>query len=100
MISEIDRLTVTNFRSVNGSIWIPLDAPIILIHGPNGAGKTSVLSALELGLTGDVAALRRDDPTFLNHLVHQGAAGATVKLTGPGLVGEAGTPGVLTVAGG
>ena len=100
MIPEVDRLTVTNFRSVKGSIWIPLDAPIILIHGPNGAGKTSVLSALELGLTGDVAALRRDDPTILNHLIHQGAASATVKLTGPGLVGEAGTPGVLTVASG
>ena len=100
MIPEVDRLTVTNFRSVKGSIWIPLDAPIVLIHGPNGAGKTSVLSALELGLTGDVVALRRDDPTFLKHLVHQGAASATVKLTGPGLVGEAGTPGVLTVAAG
>ncbi len=61
---------------------MPLEAPIILIHGPNGAGKTSVLSALELVLTGDIAAMRRADKNFCHHLVHQGSKSAIIKLTG------------------
>jgi exonuclease SbcC len=85
MIPELDTLTITNFRSIKGTINIPLNAPIILVHGLNGAGKTSLLSALELALTGDIAAMRRDDPNFAQHLVHQGAKQATIGFSGPGL---------------
>jgi exonuclease SbcC len=85
MTEQFDALTITDFRSVKGSITVPLNAPIVLIHGQNGAGKTSVFSALELALTGDIAAMRRADPDFLDHLVHQGATRAMVRLSGPGL---------------
>lgn len=86
MIGEqLQTLTITNFRSIKGTIFIPLNAPIILLHGANGAGKTSVLFALELALTGDIAAMRRDDRNFLRHLVHDGASSATIGFSGPGL---------------
>ena len=39
-------ITVTNFRSIKGSVTVPLDAPVVLIHGQNGAGKTSILARL------------------------------------------------------
>lgn len=71
---DLRTLKITDFRSINGVVNIPLDAPIVLLHGLNGAGKTSVLSALELALTGDVEALRRQDPDYLAHLVHSDEA--------------------------
>src|ERR1019366_6911915 len=57
MSSRLKTLVVENFRSIRGKIVIPLDAQVVLIHGTNGMGKTSVLSALELGLTGKVGHL-------------------------------------------
>ena len=97
MIEQLDRLTITDFRSIKGSIWVPLDAPIVLIHGPNGSGKTSLFSALELALTGDIAAMRRDDPMFLTHLVHQGAPHASVILSGPAKVDGDFIPAAISV---
>jgi exonuclease SbcC len=85
MIPDLHTLSITNFRSIRGTVHIPLNAPIILLHGHNGAGKTSVLSALELALTGEVAALRRDDPNYVKHLVHDKAERASIRLSGPGL---------------
>lgn len=96
-MEHIDTLTITDFRSIKGSITIPLSAPIILIHGPNGGGKTSVLSALELALTGDIAAMRRADVKFCNYLVHQGAKYSTVKLSGPDLAEDTDRPGIVHV---
>ena len=52
-------VTLTNFRSIRGTITVPLDAPIVLVHGQNGAGKTSLLSGIELALTGQVLSLSR-----------------------------------------
>jgi predicted ATPase len=89
MIPQLDMLTIANFRSIKGTINIPLNAPIILVHGLNGTGKTSLLSALELALTGDIAAMRRDDPNFAQHLVHQGAKQATIRFSGPGIMDNA-----------
>jgi DNA repair protein SbcC/Rad50 len=89
MIPQLDTLTIANFRSIKGTINVPLNAPIILIHGLNGTGKTSLLSALELALTGDIAAMRRDDPNFAQHLVHQGAKQATILFSGSGIADDA-----------
>jgi exonuclease SbcC len=50
-----------------------MDSPVVLIHGRNGAGKTSLLTAMELGLTGNLASLSRLDPQFQEHLVHKEA---------------------------
>jgi exonuclease SbcC len=76
------QLSVTDFRSIAGTVTVQLDAPIILIHGPNGTGKTSLLSALELALTGDIRSMRDDDTNFARHIVHEGANETKVAITG------------------
>jgi DNA repair protein SbcC/Rad50 len=78
---DLESLGVTDFRSIRGSLAIPLQAPITLIHGSNGAGKTSVLSALELALTGDVHSLEDVQP---ENLVFRGRNRAIVELEGHG----------------
>lgn len=74
-------LEVTNFRSIRGHVYAPLDAQVVLIHGENGAGKTSLLSAIEYGLTGNVQALHRLDPEYTNHLLHRTATHGSVEVT-------------------
>jgi exonuclease SbcC len=98
MFGDLDTLTITDFRSIQGTISVPLNAPIVLLHGPNGAGKTSVLAALELALTGNIAVMRNDDTNFLQHLVHLGSSAATIRLTGPQFrATSARTPGQTTI---
>ena len=57
---------------------MPLDAPVVLIHGPNGSGKTSLLSAIELALTGAISSLRRFDTGYTDNLVHYDARRSSV----------------------
>jgi len=71
-------LEITNFRSIRGHIHVPLDAKVVLIHGENGAGKTSLLSGIELGLTGSVQALRRADPDYTCQLLHRSTSEGSV----------------------
>lgn len=85
MIPRLKSVTVTDFRSIRGTVTVPLDSPVVLIHGQNGSGKTSLLSAIELGLTGQVASLTRVDPTFGSHLVHKQATEGRVSITVGGL---------------
>lgn len=66
-------LSVKNFRSIKGTINVPLDANVVLVHGENGAGKTSLLSAIELALTGKVQSLLRADRTYSTQLLFRGA---------------------------
>ncbi|MDC7701613.1 AAA family ATPase [Vogesella indigofera] len=73
MTPRITSLTATDFRSLRGTVTVPMDSPVVLIHGRNGAGKTSLLTAMELGLTGNLASLSRLDPRFQEHLVHKEA---------------------------
>lgn len=68
---RLKSLHVKDFRSIDGEVNISLDAPIVLIHGPNGAGKTSLLSAIELALTGSVPSLSRAEPDYLTYLPHK-----------------------------
>jgi len=77
---KLKQLHVENFRSLRGEISVPLDSSVVLIHGQNGSGKTSLLSALELGLTGSVDSLKRIDDGYVRHLTHQGAAEAVVSV--------------------
>jgi exonuclease SbcC len=72
MSFRINSLTVRDFRSIRGDVTVPMNAPIILVHGKNGAGKTSLLSGLELALTGELASLDRIDPNLRKHLVNKG----------------------------
>lgn len=64
-------LEVHNFRSIRGRIHAPLDAKVVLVHGKNGAGKTSLLSAVELALTGGVQSFKRADPEYQLQLMHR-----------------------------
>lgn len=82
ILQEID---VTNFRSIRGHIHAPLDAKVVLIHGENGAGKTSLLSAIELSLTGGVQSLFRADPLYGKQLLHRLADSGGVSLTTRGV---------------
>ena len=82
LLKELD---ITNFRSIRGHVHAPLDAKVVLVHGENGAGKTSLLSAIELGLTGRVQSLWRADPNYARQLLHRSTirGNVTVKTIGP-----------------
>lgn len=88
MTPLLKSIVVTNFRSIKGSVTVPLDAPVVLIHGQNGTGKTSILSAIELGLTGQVPSLARLDRDYVSHLVHKDANDARIATTVDNLDGE------------
>ena len=74
----LHRLHISDFRRLDGHREYPLDAPVVLIHGPNGSGKTSILSALELSLTGEIRSLRRHDERYTAHLPFHGQPFATL----------------------
>jgi exonuclease SbcC len=81
MIARIENLLVSNFRSIKGTVSIPFNAPIVLLHGTNGMGKTSVLSALEFALTRQIEHLRRVDSDYRRHLLHHGSDTGSIRLT-------------------
>lgn len=81
LLKELD---IVDFRSIRGHVHAPLDAQVVLIHGENGAGKTSLLSAIELALTGGVQSLRRADPDYAEQLMHRSAASGSVTITTAG----------------
>jgi len=85
MTPQLNAISLADFRSIRGVVTIPLDAPVVLIHGPNGSGKTSVLSALELALTGEVLAMRRTDPDYRIHLRNRDALFGKIVLTETGI---------------
>ncbi|MGY3149533.1 exonuclease SbcC [Bradyrhizobium sp. USDA 3397] len=87
------QLEITNFRSIRGTIQAPLDAKVVLVHGENGAGKTSLLSAIELVLTGRVISLQRADPQYMSQLLHRAPMPSlgnrgSISLQTEGLAGE------------
>lgn len=86
LLKELD---ITNFRSIRGHVHAPLDAKVVLIHGENGAGKTSLLSSIELALTGSVQSLRRADPDYMRQLLHRSTAQGSVTVKTKADFGEA-----------
>ncbi|KQP23352.1 AAA family ATPase [Pseudorhodoferax sp. Leaf267] len=88
---RLNSLTIENFRSLRGKVVIPLHAQVILVHGTNGMGKTSVLSALELGLTGKISHLAAPGDPYKSYLATLGTDGGSINLTtttGQGDVGH------------
>lgn len=90
MTPKLKTLTIANFRSIKGNIVVPLNAPVVLVHGSNGMGKTSVLSALELGLTGSIAHLDRNQSRYQEYLTNFAAQSGSIQLALEGLSPEAG----------
>ncbi len=45
---------IRNFRGVPDTLYIPLDAPLTIIHAANGTGKSTICYALEWLLTSKV----------------------------------------------
>jgi len=88
---RLESVTITDFRSIKGTVTLPLGAPVVLIHGANGTGKTSIFSAIELALTGEVLSLRRSDPNYFLHLPHRDSTEARIALAMSG-VGLADAP--------
>lgn len=86
MDAMLHALDITNFRSIRGNVHAPLDAKVVLVHGENGAGKTSLLSAIELALTGRVSALERADPAYAGQLLQRGAKDGSISLKTTGLI--------------
>ena len=80
----LKNITIENFRSIQGRLSVPLDASVILIHGTNGVGKTSLLTALEIALTGASTALSRIDPGYKEFLPHHKFGKAKISLTASG----------------
>lgn len=90
---------VSDFRRIEGTRELPFDAPVVLIHGPNGTGKTSVLSALELALTGEIRSMERQSDRYRAHLPFLGQPYATVRADVADYL-QSGAPGTpLTVGG-
>lgn len=74
-------IEIENFRSLTKTGEVSLDAPVVLIHGPNGAGKTSLLSGIELALTGEIPSMQRTDSNYKKHLLKYGAEAGRISLT-------------------
>lgn len=88
MNTVLTEVIIENFRSIGGSVTIPLHAPIVLLYGANGAGKTTVMSAIELALTGHVSSLQRADGNYRSHLLHKETTNGRVSLSSQGLDAE------------
>ena len=81
---RLKTLVIENFRSIRGKVVVPLDAQVVLVHGSNGMGKTSVLSALELALTGKIAHLASDGDGYRRYLTTFETDSGIVELTTTG----------------
>jgi exonuclease SbcC len=78
---RLKTLVIRNFRSLKGEVVVPLDAQVVLIHGTNGMGKTSVLSALELALTGKITHLAVNGDAYRSFLTTLDTGGGSIELT-------------------
>lgn len=97
MNPRLKSLSIQNFRSIRGSVVIPLDAQVVLIHGTNGMGKTSVMSAIELGLTGSIAHLE-DQSKYHDFLTHIDTTGGSIQLALEGMNGHSTGAGQIAFA--
>lgn len=88
----LNSISISDFRSINGTVTVPLNAPVVLVHGPNGAGKTSILSAIELALTGEILAMQRTDANYQSHLIHRGADQSRILLDGINVTASSNLP--------
>ena len=87
---RLKTLIIRNFRSLRGEVVVPLDAQVVLLHGTNGMGKTSVLSSLELALTGKISHLAASGNGYRSYLTTLETSGGSIELTTTGPLREGG----------
>jgi exonuclease SbcC len=81
-VRVLQKIQLENFRQYAGRVSVDLDGDFVLVYAPNGYGKTSLLSAIELAVTGDVQDLKKYSSDYPACLNHQPASGdASVRLT-------------------
>ena len=67
MAHRLESVSITDFRSIGGTVTVPLDAQMVLLYRPNGTRKKMVLSAMELARTGSDDAMTHVDGNLLQH---------------------------------
>lgn len=87
---RLKSIVIENFRSLHGKVVVPLDAQVVLIHGTNGMGKTSILSAIELGLTGRVAHLSTQGELYKSYLTNLGCNEGSISIATTSPLGSGG----------
>ena len=80
---RITRIETNGLKCLSGQRETP---PVLVLTGPIGSGKTSILNAVQLALTGEIAnPLAPDKPTKRNldifRLARQGIDGMDTKLS-------------------
>lgn len=80
MTPRLKNLVLNDFRSLKGPVVVPLDAQVVLVHGSNGMGKTSVLTGIELGLTGQIAHLNETGRPYQAHMAHVDVGHGSIEL--------------------
>ena len=80
MIDRLKSIELQDFRNFSDKVFVPLDSEVVLISGPNGAGKTSLISAIEIALTGTVRDLERFEADYPGCLINVAAGSASITL--------------------
>jgi exonuclease SbcC len=80
MTPRLMNLVLNDFRSLKGPVVVPLDAQVVLVHGSNGMGKTSVLTGIELGLTGQISHLTEAGEPYQAHMAHVDVGHGSIEL--------------------
>lgn len=67
---EIERLTISNFRGVNGKLELEPNGENVVLVGPNGCGKSSVIAAVDFLFTGSIQELSGEGAGKLSEKRH------------------------------
>tara|TARA_Y100000815_G_scaffold258028_1_gene267073 strand:- start:1053 stop:4046 length:2994 start_codon:yes stop_codon:yes gene_type:complete len=96
-MSKLNSITLTNLRKFGPGVEIELSPGATIVLAPNGTGKTTLFEAIEFGLTGRIARLKkgikhvvRDDEAFGQVSLNFADFTATSKVTAAGKVSQEG----------
>lgn len=67
---QINSLTISNFRGVNGQFSIEPGTENVVIAGPNGSGKSSIIAAIDFLFTGSIQELSGEGTQSLTERRH------------------------------
>jgi DNA repair exonuclease SbcCD ATPase subunit len=67
---QIESLTISNFRGINGEFNLEPEQENVVLVGPNGSGKSSVIAAIDFLLTGSIRELSGEGSQSLTERRH------------------------------